>query len=486
MSTKLLKSLAAIAFIFLSACAAPATQAPPVQTAASRPSAPESTPTPTEAQALAPVSIPSGIWEGTVTEPGLTYPIQLTFSDCSPGAACGTVDYENFACGGSFTLLETAETELTFEETIEYGVDQCFSGATVRMWAGAGEGERLLGWFGPDGSAGPTAEISKTGDLPTPTPAPTLVAVDGLGSEVFSYSTGQIVNYPPVAFQGSLWVPVMNAGQVLRIDMETGELLATIVTGKKVHDFCCSTNSLTAAAGSIWVTQGYEKEVVRIDPATNEVVERIQIGADAYDLVSDGESLWVTGFEDSVVVRIDLATSEVVAVIEDVLNPTGITVGGGAVWAVEHRKDYLVRIDPATNTIVLKIKLGDPDRELGRKLNSENAVFAFGSVWVALNWDSSVARIDPETNEQTRFFFPGMGVLRVSAGEDRIWLALYKIDGTDETTNKVGRIDPKTGSSTSWVLYGTNYVFEVDGMLWVLAGERGRPGDRIYRYTLED
>lgn len=320
---------------------------------------------------------------------------------------------------------------------------------------------------------------SPTSHAPTKTPAPTptQIAIEGLGKETASLFTGGMVNYPPTIGDGSLWIPVTDISKVLRVDLDTGALLAEIPAGSPVRP-CCGANSVAFGGGFVWVAQGRDKAILKIDPLLNEVVDTIPVGVDVYDIVVDGNNLWVTAFEADSVLRINIESMQVVATVGEVLKPTGITVGGGAVWAVEHRKGNLVRIDPTTNTIATKIKLASVK---GYVAGGQNVTFAFGSVWVATSNGQAVARIDPTTNEQTAILLPGLEPLRVTAGSKGIWVHYW--DKARNVPLTFGWINPQTNEMTTYNLTDNWILFEHEGILWTFS--LSPKGDWVHRIEID-
>jgi len=108
---------------------------------------------------------------------------------------------------------------------------------------------------------------------------------------------------------GSVWAVAFD-GSVLRVDPESGELLAAIrIEASELTD-------IADADDSVWVTAKEDGKVFQIDPATNEIVAEIRTGAGAHGIVIDGSGVWVTNYRDNTVSRIDRATNQVVATVD--------------------------------------------------------------------------------------------------------------------------------------------------------------------------
>jgi YVTN family beta-propeller protein len=148
---------------------------------------------------------------------------------------------------------------------------------------------------------------------------------------------------------GSIWAVAFD-GRVIRVDPETGELLAAIpIEATELTDIAVSDDGA-------WVTAKEDGRVFRIDPATNRVVADIRTGAGAHGIVIDGSGVWVTNYRANTVSRIDPAANEVVATVEGVGSGVGITAGDGAIW-VSTQGQGISRIDPTTNEAALVVKL---------------------------------------------------------------------------------------------------------------------------------
>jgi DNA-binding beta-propeller fold protein YncE len=151
------------------------------------------------------------------------------------------------------------------------------------------------------------------------------------------------VTNAPVVAAGSLWAPQRELGNVVRIDMTTNEVTATIPVG-------VGPQAIAARDSEIWIgardEEGYA--LLRLDSATNQVVERIEVGVKGWDMAIHGDTLWMTSPEFNRVVRVDLAQRQVVAEIA-LGSPVGIAAAEDGVWVASQWTDYVARIDPATN-----------------------------------------------------------------------------------------------------------------------------------------
>jgi DNA-binding SARP family transcriptional activator/DNA-binding beta-propeller fold protein YncE len=124
----------------------------------------------------------------------------------------------------------------------------------------------------------------------------TLVRIDALGGGGEPIDVGVIPNSVAVGF-GDVWVtdhvqrPVVNAepeaGQVLRVDPESGTMEDVIPVGRRP-------SGVATGGGSVWVANGGEKTISEIDPRTNDVVSTIDTRHYARSLAYGHGFLWVS------------------------------------------------------------------------------------------------------------------------------------------------------------------------------------------------
>lgn len=190
--------------------------------------------------------------------------------------------------------------------------------------------------------------------------------------------------------EGALWVACDGDGNVVRIDLASGQIVATIrVTQDKGID---QPLRVAVGEGAVWVVDFFgRRDLHRIDPATNQVTGTVaDIGDGAVTAVVGAGSVWVASVHDGMLTRVDPQTLEVTARVGVGPMPLGVAYGAGAVWVANRMHGTVARVDPASNRLVALVKVG-----------SEPAwvAVAGGSVWVTDPAGDAVARIDPATNE---------------------------------------------------------------------------------------
>jgi YVTN family beta-propeller protein len=140
--------------------------------------------------------------------------------------------------------------------------------------------------------------------------------------------------------------------------------------------------------------------------------------------------------------RIDSSTNELVATFEAGQDPVAIASGEGAVWVVDRVDSTVIRIDPETDTATTR---GLPG---GR--GSRDVVVTGGLVWI-LERSTAIDQVDPLTGAIVDTLPPeqtgGPGLLAV--GADGVWGALLCTCGDPEgvaMTEGIVRLDPQPGA----------------------------------------
>jgi len=185
----------------------------------------------------------------------------------------------------------------------------------------------------------------------------TWAAVGGTDVRHINADTGKTIASVPAqayyvtAAAGSLWAPVH--GDVVRIDPETAEVVATIevAPGHEVTD-------VEGSDDAVWATAKVPGMVYRIDPVTNTVVSEIRAGRYAHGIVVAPDAVWVSNAHEETVSRIDPATNEAVAFVEGTGSGVGLALGEGLVWSSSRNTGDLHRIDPETNQATAVVQIG--------------------------------------------------------------------------------------------------------------------------------
>jgi virginiamycin B lyase len=228
----------------------------------------------------------------------------------------------------------------------------------------------------------------------------------GLTISIKQPCSGLIVGF------GSLWIPSCGTHSLVRMDLKTGLIQATIPIGPADSEGC-----IAAGAGSIWLTTSAAGILSRIDPTSNSVVASITVPLGSFCPVFAGGFLWVTSTEHSVLSKVDPSTNRVLAEIPVGKNPRFATAGGGSVWTLNQGDGTVSRVDTKSGKLVAKIPAGIPG-------SGGEIAFGFGAVWATLD-RTPITRIDAQNNSVLHQW-RGDGGDSIRAGIGSIWLTNLK------------------------------------------------------------
>lgn len=280
----------------------------------------------------------------------------------------------------------------------------------------------------PAAAAPDTVEVVETAAVET-VPAAATASIE-VGGSPSALAVGE----------GSVWV-VRDGRRLVRIDEETGEVLARIGAGDELgSDRPCG---VAVGAGAAWVVTA-SGQVARISPATSRLARLVAV-EDAACVAAARGGIWVTGPDLGRVVRLDPATGEELAEIGVEGAPLGIDVGFGSIWvatgmAADGAGGGVVRIDPRSNEVVRTIPVAAAPEFLS---------IGAGAVWVASS-DGTIARIDPRTNQVVATIrIAEAGRTSVAAGDGAVYAIALPEPGM---TAQVVRIDPATDTLSGEVV----------------------------------
>ncbi len=206
---------------------------------------------------------------------------------------------------------------------------------------------------------------------------------------------------------GSAWVAVGSTGAVVRVDAESGEILATI----DVDDG--GTGAVAFSDGSVWVSSFAGNAVYEIDPATNAVVGSTDIqGATG---LAPG-SLWATSWTDQSLTRIP--TDGSAALFVELSGPgSSPAVGDGYVAATVFTLGEVL-VFPFDGT-----GIGDPvTYDVGANANVVD--YAFGAFWVTNSVSGEIWRIDPAAGTAEAVTVIPVAT-SIRAGDDMIYVTAF-------------------------------------------------------------
>lgn len=178
-------------------------------------------------------------------------------------------------------------------------------------------------------------------------------------------------------------------------------------------------------------------------------------------------SLWAASCGAQTAIRIDVKSWRIAATLAigagDVLH--GLAATAESVWMLTDNKTTLARIDPASNQVVAEIRLPAGCNAIE---SGEDAL------WVACPEDNAVLRVDANKNLVEKRIEVSKSPRALAVGEGSVWVLCDKegkIDRIDAKTNKVVKT-VETGVAAG----GGNMAF-ADGSLWVT--QAGFPLTRV-------
>jgi virginiamycin B lyase len=221
----------------------------------------------------------------------------------------------------------------------------------------------------------------------------------------------------------SIWIPSCGQHTLIRADLTTGKIQATIPIGP-----ANSEGGITVGAGSIWLMTNAAGVLSRIDPISNTVVASISTPAGSFcPLFADG-FVWITSTENSVLTKVDPSTNKIVAQIPVGKNPRFLTHGADSIWTLNQGDGTITRVSLKANQRLTDIaaNIAGPGGEIA---------FGFGSVWATVA-KKPITRIDASTSRITSQW-TGAGGDSIRTGFGSVWL-------TDYDGGKVWRLSPSS------------------------------------------
>ncbi len=181
----------------------------------------------------------------------------------------------------------------------------------------------------------------------------------------------------------TVWASARFEGRVVRINAETGTVLASF-------DISFA-DQIEIVPGAIWVASSDEYgTLTRIDLETNTIVDRIVNGpVFAPGMHYDAGSLWISNMSSDLVgevLRLNPDTGEVIARIP-LTSPGDIAIDERGIWVISASAREVAQIDPKTNQIVARYTGGPPDLW--------GIAAGYDAIWVSNVIDGTLTRIDP-------------------------------------------------------------------------------------------
>jgi YVTN family beta-propeller protein len=255
---------------------------------------------------------------------------------------------------------------------------------------------------------------------------------------------------------GSVWVPIASKRAVARVDPPTLKV-------RSIRGIGSYPSSAAAGHGGVWVADEGNNTVIPIDPRTDTQSASIDVGVEPNDVAVGEGFVWTAncdctpGHSDFSVSRIDPLTHEEKRIeLRD--RPIGVGTGAGFAWVALGTRGVVQRIDPRAAQAV-----GEPIN-VGRGSFPTDVAVDRSGIWVALEGDNAVLRIDPHTFAPGRPIAVGETPHILALGGGYLWIA--HDDGTvwrvDTRRSRVVGDPVSAGPKAAGVAFGAGRTWIVD------------------------
>jgi virginiamycin B lyase len=196
------------------------------------------------------------------------------------------------------------------------------------------------------------------------------------------------------------------------------------------------------APDAVWVGSTGPFAVHRIDPKTNKRVATVKLpGEPCAGLATGFGSLWVPLCgRTQMLAKVDLKANKLLNVFK--IGPAaaegGVTASPDSVWLVVDKDGSLARIDPDTGTLRQTIRVPP---------GSYNPFYSDGQVWVTRADGSEITAVDAVTGVVSATAQTGPGPRFLTAGAGAVW-TLNQGDGS------LTRVDIRTRKATKTIALG--------------------------------
>jgi virginiamycin B lyase len=197
------------------------------------------------------------------------------------------------------------------------------------------------------------------------------------------------------------------------------------------------------APDAVWVGSTGPFAVHRIDPQTNKRIATVKLpGEPCAGLATGFGSLWVPLCgRTQMLAKVDLLSNKLLNVFN--IGPAaaegGVTASPDSVWLVIDKEGSLARINPATGTVRQTIQV---------PAGSYNPFYSDGQVWVTRADGAEITAVDAVTGQVSATAQTGPGPRFLTAGAGAVW-TLNQGDGS------LTRVDMQTRRATKTIALGT-------------------------------
>ncbi len=216
----------------------------------------------------------------------------------------------------------------------------------------------------------------------------------------------------------SLWAGDCASNRVVRIDVNSGEVVAAIDPG---FGSLPEESSIAATADAVYVMSSpFTGQVARIDSATNEVAGTFAAPSLAAAVRDGFDSLWFTVPGSGELVQVDPYDGTEISRADVGSGARFLAVGSDSVWVLAADVATVTRVSP-TGEVLARVRVGDSP------VTGGDIAVGGGSVWARVS-DSTVVRIDETSGEIVARYGEPSGSGSVGADNDAAWISAHDHD----------------------------------------------------------
>jgi len=211
----------------------------------------------------------------------------------------------------------------------------------------------------------------------------------------------------------SVWLTNYADNQLLRVDPQTNEIAATFPFP--------GPDGIEKDGNTIIVASFDGEFVARVDPGSGAILQQVDVGGTPTEVVSHVDhGLWAAVFDTGELVEIDRDSFEILRRVTVGQGPVGLYASRSYLWAANHDEGTIVKVDPETAEVVWTVSVGDGPTEL---------VVNSGSVWVTVTDDGNLVQVSA-ANGSILSSTPlggvsgGGGPTGISFADNTLWVAM--------------------------------------------------------------
>jgi virginiamycin B lyase len=210
---------------------------------------------------------------------------------------------------------------------------------------------------------------------------------------------------------GSLWVPMCTSPPSLgKVDLKTNRLVSTYPVGPAAAE-----SGVAFGAGSVWIIVNRSGDLVRVDPDSGRILATYKTPAGSYNPTFSEGTIWVSHAEGADLTGVEATTGKTTATIATGPNPRFLTAGAGAIWTLNQGDGSVTRADVRTRQ-TSSIELNTPG-------HGGDIAFGAGMIWTTMP-KMPLSGIDARAGKLS-CQWAGPGGDSLGLGHGAIWLTDY-------------------------------------------------------------